>query len=197
MPNWKDFIHKQRQQTPEAPVQAPRVDSYRMGEMPDLADLTRIAKKVYPRRYAEVTFPEAGDDLLLVARNGKGQAVGYATLSPHTREVADLAIDPDIGMRQTPLLVAAVMEQVLQTGGQWKAEMRESTSYRMLEKWTERMGIDMRNHGNSYDMRSGLLGKEPVFDVTFSIPDPATTRVALDRMVAASTPKIDGAARSR
>lgn len=189
MRSWKDHIQKQREPENNMQAQPARVDTYRGAQAPDMADLARIAKKVYPRKYAEVTFPDAGDDLLLVARNSQGKAVGYATLSPRTREVADLAIDPEIGMRQTPLLVAAVMEQVLETGGQWKAEMRESTSYRMLEKWTDRMGIDMRNRGNSYDMRSGLLRKEPVFDVTFSIPDPAATRSALDRMVAASTSK--------
>lgn len=190
MSGWKDFIRKQRQQ-PEAPapVSAVTVDTYRTGEMPDMADLTRIAKKVYPRKYAEVTFPDAGDDLLLVARNDQGKAVGYATLSPRTREIADLAIDPDIGLRQTPVLVAAVMKQVLETGGEWKAEMRESTSYRMLQKWADRVGIDMQNHGNSYEMRSGLFSKEAMFDVTFSIPDPEVTRQALDRMVKASTPR--------
>jgi hypothetical protein len=197
MGKWQDFIGRGKKPQHAESTATPVVDRYGMRDHYDLEPLTHIAKKVYPRKYAEVTFPDEGDDLLLVARNDKGQAVGYATLSPRTREIADLAVDPDIGMRQAPALVAALMHEVLKTGGTWKADMRQSTSYRLLEKWADRCGIDTMQQGESYRMKTGLFHSEPVFSVRFSIPDPTATRTAIDKMLQSSTRHPSSSAPSR
>jgi hypothetical protein len=79
-------------------------------------------------------------EILVILSHQEHGEIGYAALDVAGRAINDLAVLPGFRMRSAGKLIEAVMDKVTQEGGDWTADARESTSYKLLQN-LEKKGV--------------------------------------------------------
>jgi uncharacterized protein YjbI with pentapeptide repeats len=97
----------------------------------DEAALKQIVKDAYPEAWQ--TVHDEPDNLILQV---DGKAVGYAGLDYINREISDFAVLKDY-RSQSYVLGGVLMRIIKERGGEWSANFRASTSYRLLKFMAE------------------------------------------------------------
>jgi GNAT superfamily N-acetyltransferase len=116
------------------PAPISNLNNWVQGLLPsDKAQAEKIAKVVYPKGWQ---FTSEGDFGLALKDKNKG-TIGYAMIDSENRDVTDIAVLPE-HRNQSRLLINALFDHIRRVGGDWTADMRESSSYKVLkayEKW--------------------------------------------------------------
>lgn len=123
----------------------------------DMDALQKISMARYPSGWQHVPI-EADTRGLVIEEPGKG-VIGYALIEPANRYISDIAVAPDANVHKTMSLIRSVSELVKQVGGEWSADCRDSTSYKLMKNMerrgkikilkdevTNRMGTDDMHH---------------------------------------------------
>lgn len=101
----------------------------------DLPDCQEIANIRYPEGWRNV---EPGD-WNMVAVDSRGRVQGYLSVDTEEREVTDLACHIGRrGVHAANALVASLTDLMRRMGGEWVADCRASTSYRLLRAFETR-----------------------------------------------------------
>jgi hypothetical protein len=141
--------------------------------MADLKAATAIAEKVYPPGDQVVPHGDFG----LILNNEKGEPVGYVVLDVGRRWFNDIAVLPEYRRSAASVLMRAALEKVAQTGGEWQAEARASTGYKVLRNLARkkilRFTSDEEKPQISRYMGSGP-DAEPFYKVKFKSWEPET-----------------------
>ncbi|MDX1985829.1 MAG: hypothetical protein SFV17_03995 [Candidatus Obscuribacter sp.] len=125
----------------------------------DKADMTRIAKAVYPEGWQ---FASEGEFGLALKDKDRG-TIGYATIDRANREVTDIAILPE-HRNKSRMLINALIDQVRRVGGVWSADFRESSSYKVLKAYEKWGRVEILE-----DSVSNIMGSDDMHSVRFKL----------------------------
>lgn len=125
----------------------------------DKADMTRIAKAVYPEGWQ---FASEGEFGLALKDKDKG-TIGYATIDRANREVTDIAVLPE-HRNKSRMLINALIDQVRRLGGVWSADFRESSSYKVLKAYEKWGRVEILE-----DSVSSKMGSDDMHSVRFKL----------------------------
>jgi PPM family protein phosphatase len=157
----------------------------REAEASDMQAMESIAREVYPSDPIDPDVPGGWQQVPLhpedTARGARGLVVesaergivGYATYEPAGEGkwyISDLAVSPGALPREDTLqLIVSLFKTIKELGGEWSADMRDSTSYNLFNQFAERRGVVERIRP---DEISASMNGEPMHNVAFRInPD--------------------------
>lgn len=126
----------------------------------DMDALQKISKERYPEGWQHVPI-EADTRGLVIEEAGRG-VIGYALIEPNNRYISDIAVTSDANVHKTMSLIKSVSELVKQVGGEWSADCRDSTSYKLLKNMEKRGKIKIIK-----DEVTSRMGNEDMHHVVF------------------------------
>jgi hypothetical protein len=121
-----------------------------------------VAKERYPDGWEEVPMERLSSGLILEDEND--HVIGYAIYEPEKRYVADLAVRKDADPTKTLLLLKRLFQAINTIGGEWKADCRESSSYKLLQLVNKRGLITI-----TADEETDEMGDESMHEVSFLV----------------------------
>jgi ribosomal protein S18 acetylase RimI-like enzyme len=130
----------------------------------DRAAILALHDRVYPEMVGEEAAIAEGLNGLVVVRNG--EVVGWFLVNVDEREIVDIAVLPE--WRGTPVarsLIWASSALLSAYGGRWKAEARESTSLRLIERMAARGRGEFRVTGDPVQ----AIGQDPLVPVEICV----------------------------
>jgi hypothetical protein len=101
----------------------------------------------------------------LVVQNKDREVMGYALYEPGNRYISDLAVKPDAHSSYGVSLTGNLLKQLRALGGEWTADMRLSTSYRLVQKAAKYGQLQIV----SDELEDTPMGDEPMHHVTFKV----------------------------
>jgi GNAT superfamily N-acetyltransferase len=144
------------------PAPISKLNNWVQGLLPsDKAQIEKIAKAFYPE--GRPVTPEGDFGLALKDKN-KG-TIGYAMIDSENHEVTDIAVLPE-HRNQSRLLINALFDHVRRVGGDWTADMRESSSYKLLKAYEKWGRVEILE-----DKVSGNMGSEQMHSVKLRLPE--------------------------
>ncbi|HEY9683722.1 MAG TPA: hypothetical protein V6C86_19230 [Oculatellaceae cyanobacterium] len=127
--------------------------------------MTNIAEERFPDGWTHLPWePETRG---LVVQDADGKVQGYALYEPSNHYISDMAVRVTAGANYGYLLTTGLFKIIRSLGGEWSADMRESTSYRMVTKAGEKGRIKIVSDKTT----DAPMGNEPMHHVVFKIPD--------------------------
>jgi GNAT superfamily N-acetyltransferase len=146
------------------PAPISKLNNWVQGLLPsDKAQAEKIAKVVYPEGWQ---FTSEGDFGLALKDKNKG-TIGYAMIDSENREVTDIAVLPE-HRNQSRLLINALFDHIKRVGGDWTADMRESSSYKVLKAYEKWGRVEILE-----DKVSDNMGSDKMHSVKFRLPEGA------------------------
>jgi hypothetical protein len=143
-------------------VMAPLPDTYVRGlREEDLEACSEVAQVVYPTGWQFAGSEETDYGLVLMHES---QIVGYATVETGNRYISDIAV-LETARAFSRKLVDGVLAYCRRIGGEWSADCRESTSYRLLKLYERRGRVEIA----SEDLNTGNLNGEPMHRIHFTV----------------------------
>ncbi|HEY9755825.1 MAG TPA: hypothetical protein V6C97_11730 [Oculatellaceae cyanobacterium] len=127
--------------------------------------MTSIAENRFPDGWTHLPWEPQTRGLVVQDADGKVQ--GYALYEPSNHYISDMAVRVTADANYGYLLTTGLFRIIRSLGGEWSADMRESTSYRMVTKAGEKGRIKIV----SDKVTDAPMGNEPMHHVVFRIPD--------------------------
>jgi GNAT superfamily N-acetyltransferase len=144
------------------PAPISKLNNWVQGLLPsDKAQAEKIAKVVYPEGWQ---FTSEGDFGLALKDKDKG-TIGYAMIDSENHEVTDIAVLPE-HRNQSRLLINALFDHIRRVGGDWTADMRESSSYKVLKAYEKWGRVEILE-----DSVSDNMGSDKMHSVKFRLPE--------------------------
>ena len=139
--------------------------------------MNKISEQCFPDGDERLQSPERLTGLALVDKD-KG-VVGYCLYDKDERSIYDMAVLPEYRTDKhasSLRLLTEMTKKVKGIGGEWSAELRDSTTYRYLEIMQQRGLVALETHGIDHEMSDG----SKVYSVTFRANEkpvsPASTK---------------------
>lgn len=126
----------------------------------DLPACESVATQVYPDGWQFAGSEETDYGLVLVHEN---QTVGYSCIETSNRYIADIAV-LDTARAFSTKLIDSTLAYCHRIGGEWTADCRESTSYRLMKIYARRGRIDL-----IAEEPNGDLAGETLYKLTFTV----------------------------
>lgn len=133
----------------------------------DLPAAQNIINQVYPEGWR---FIPHGDWHRVMEARGIGIIGGYV-LDVRNRSVNEAFVHPDFRNRSA-MLFSDMLRKISHEGGEWSANLRESTSYKLFRKAAELKWLTI----NEEIKRPGQMPGEHMFDVRFTVNSAAPAR---------------------
>ncbi|MDP3506737.1 MAG: hypothetical protein Q8T09_01985 [Candidatus Melainabacteria bacterium] len=144
------------------PAPISKLNNWVQGLWPsDKAQIEKIAKAVYPEGRP---LPSEGDFGLVLKDKNEG-TIGYAKIDRENNEIKDIAVLPE-HRNQSRLLINALFDHIRRVGGDWTADLRESSSYKVLKAYEKWGRVEILE-----DNVSGSMGSDQVHSVKLRLPE--------------------------
>ena len=130
-----------------------------------------VSQQCFPDGDKRLQSPERLTGLALVDKD-KG-IVGYCLYDKDERSIYDMAVLPEYRTDKNASshkLFAEVIKKIKEIGGEWKAELRDKTTYQYMKIMQLRGLVSFETHGIDHEMSDG----SKVYSVTFKINDAPT-----------------------
>lgn len=130
----------------------------------DVEAMDRVADRCFPESDQQLQVPDKMSGLVIEDKE-KG-VVGYCLYDKEAKEIYDMAVLPEYRTDKnasSQKLFAELMRVIKQEGGEWHAELRDSTTYKYLKIMAERGVVTFEDHGLDHVMSDG----SKVYKVSF------------------------------
>jgi hypothetical protein len=130
----------------------------------DIDDMRKVSAKCFPKGDQELQIPDKLSGKVLVDRD-KG-VVGYCLYDDTEKHVDDMAVLPEYredANKSSFKLSNSVMKDLQQKGGEWVAELRDTTSLRLLQMMEKRGIVHLEVGEVDHTMSDGTKVYEASF----------------------------------
>jgi hypothetical protein len=131
----------------------------------DKREMLKIAQERFPDGWNYLPWEPLTRGL--VVEDSDGRLQGYTLFEPSERYVSDLAVRKDAKAYYGARLTTGLFKVMRDLGGDWSADLRESTSYRIVKKAGDKGRLKII----SDEVTDSPMNDEPMHHVVFSIPD--------------------------
>ena len=132
----------------------------------DINEMDKVSEACFPEGDQQLQKPERLSGLALVdAQKG---VVGYCLYDKAEKEIYDMAVLPEYRTDKNASsrkLFGELIRRIKDMDGEWKAELRDQTTYRYLDIMAQRGLVSYQNHGIDHEMSDG----SKVYKVSFSV----------------------------
>ena len=132
----------------------------------DINEMDKVSEACFPEGDPQLQKPERLSGLALVdAQKG---VVGYCLYDKAEKEIYDMAVLPEYRTDKNASsrkLFGELIRRIKDMDGEWKAELRDQTTYRYLDIMAQRGLVSYQNHGIDHEMSDG----SKVYKVSFSV----------------------------